>query len=68
MGYAKKLIRLPEVINRTGYRRTSIYEKIDQGVFPQPVKLGARAIAWVESEVDSWINERIQERDKTTFR
>ena len=66
MGSAKKFIRLPEVINRTGYRRTAIYEKIDEGVFPQPVNLGPRAIAWVESEVDSWINERIQERDKTT--
>jgi len=33
------------------------------GTFPQPVKLGPRAIAWLSSEVESWMDERIAERD-----
>ena len=59
----KKFIRLPTVIERTGYRRTAIYEKIVEGTFPAPVKLGPRAIAWIEEEIKEWMDERIEERD-----
>ena len=59
----KKFIRLPTVIERTGYRRTAIYEKIAAGTFPAPVKLGPRAIAWIEEEIKEWMDERITERD-----
>ena len=34
------------------------------GVFPKPVPLGARATGWVSDEVESWILERIGERDQ----
>ena len=63
MGLTKKFIRLPTVIERTGYRRTAIYEKIAAGTFPAPVKLGPRAIAWIEEEIKEWMDERITERD-----
>ncbi|MFC6379721.1 helix-turn-helix transcriptional regulator [Tatumella terrea] len=59
----KKLERLNDVIDRTGYSRAWIYELIKKNSFPKPVKIGARSIAFVESEVDAWINERIAERD-----
>ena len=68
-----RLIRLPEVLSRTGYGRTSIYRKMEDGSFPRSVKLGgppldpsvfdSRAIAWIEEEVDQWIESRIEERD-----
>ena len=63
MGLTKKFIRLPTVIELTGYRRTAIYEKIAAGTFPIPVKLGPRAIAWIEEEINEWMDERIAERD-----
>ncbi len=63
MKSTKKFIRLPSVIEKTGYRRTAIYEKIGEGSFPRPVQLGPRAIAWVEEEIQEWMNERIKERD-----
>ena len=59
----KKFIRLPEVISRTGYRRTSIYEKIAEGTFLAPIKLGPRAMTWVSEEIDKWMDARIAERD-----
>ena len=69
----KRLIRLPEVMNRTGYGRTSIYRKMEDGSFPRSVKLGgpledpnafdSRAVAWIEDEVDQWVESRIEERD-----
>ena len=69
----KRFIRLPEVLSRTGYGRTSIYRKMEEGTFPRSVKLGgppidpnvfdSRAVAWIEGEVEQWIESRIEERD-----
>ena len=69
----KRLIRLPEVLSRTGYGRTSIYRKMEDGSFPKSIKLGgppldpsafdSRAVAWIEDDVDQWIESRIEEQD-----
>lgn len=59
-----RFLRLPEVIQISGYRRTTIYEMIKAGNFPAPVHLGPRAVAWVESEVEAWMQERIDARDQ----
>ena len=63
MGNPKKFLRLPDVIERTGYGRSTIYEMIKAGNFPAPVYLGPRAVAWLESEVDSWMQDRIDARN-----
>lgn len=55
------LIRLEEVIKRTGLSRSWIYRLIDENRFPAQVKLGGRAMAFVESEIDQWIENRITE-------
>ena len=67
-----RFIRLNEVMSRTGYGRTSIYRKMEDGSFPKSLKLGgppkdpnefdSRAIAWLEAEVDQWIESRIEDR------
>ena len=59
-----RFLRLPEVIQISGYRRSSIYEMIKAGNFPAPVHLGPRAVAWLESEVEAWMQERIDARDQ----
>ncbi|AUA58889.1 dipicolinate synthase [Achromobacter spanius] len=50
------LLRLPEVRKRTLRSRTTIYT---DPTFPKPIKIGKRAVAWLESEVDEWIARRI---------
>lgn len=55
----KRFIRLPEVMNKTGYGKSWIYHLISEGNFPKPVKLGVRAIAFVESEIEEWMDEVI---------
>lgn len=55
-----RLLKISEVENLTGKSRTGIYSDT---TFPRPVKIGTRASAWVESEVDEWIAKRIAERD-----
>ena len=69
----RSFIRLNEVLSRTGYGRTSIYRKMEDGSFPKSVKLGgtpkdpsifdSRAVAWIEDEVDQWVEDRIEDRD-----
>ncbi|KZX60770.1 MULTISPECIES: AlpA family transcriptional regulator [Gammaproteobacteria] len=59
-----RIMRLKEVMDTTGLGRSYIYKLIADGVFPKPVPLGARATGWVSDEVESWILERIGERDQ----
>ena len=64
----KKLLRLPEVISRTGYKRSNIYQLMNLGDFPKSVQLGPRAVAWLSSEIDQWIDDRINELDQRLIR
>lgn len=57
---SKRLIRLSEVLRRTGYSKAWVYRLMADQRFPASIKIGPRAIAFIESEVDEWINERIQ--------
>ncbi|MBK0001422.1 AlpA family transcriptional regulator [Erwinia sp. S38] len=58
---SESLIRFPEVQRRTGYSKAWIYRLMRQQRFPPAVKIGARAIAFIESEVDAWVKQRIAE-------
>lgn len=53
------ILRLPEVIARTGLSRSSIYLRIAHNAFPRSVSLGGRAVGWVEDEIESWLEEKI---------
>lgn len=53
------LLRRREVEARTGLSRSTIYQKVAQGEFPAPVSIGGRSVAWVEQEVDTWIDQAI---------
>lgn len=52
------ILRMPEVIRRTGLSRSGIYERIARSEFPPAVALGVRAVGWRESDVVEWINCR----------
>lgn len=55
---AEKLLRRPEVEARTGLSRSTLYDWMKRGQFPQPVKLGSRLVAWRESHVTAWLEAR----------
>ncbi|WP_072011303.1 helix-turn-helix transcriptional regulator [Klebsiella michiganensis] len=57
----KRLIRVHEVLRRVGFSRTTLYERIKEGSFPDRVKIGLRSVAFVESEIDAWIEKVIAE-------
>lgn len=60
-----RVIRLPEVITKTGLGKTTVYKLIDIKAFPHPIPLGERAVGWLESEIEDWITQRVDERNRT---
>jgi prophage regulatory protein len=54
------LLRLPEVRQRTGLSRSSIYALAARGEFPRPISLGRRSVAWVDAEISQWVSDRIR--------
>lgn len=56
-----RIIRIPEVLERVGLSRTTIYQKIKEGSFPKQLKLG-RTSGWLESEIDAWIQNLADKR------
>jgi prophage regulatory protein len=55
------ILRLPQVKGRVGLSRSSIYLAVSKGTFPRPISLGARAIGWLDSEVEAWLSGRIEQ-------
>ena len=53
------ILRLAQVIERTGLKKTKIYELQSEGQFPMRVKITAHAVGWIEHEVQAWLAGRI---------
>jgi len=54
-----KILRLPQVCEVTGLCRSMIYQLEADLKFPQRVKIGVRAVGWLDKEVNAWLNKRI---------
>lgn len=52
------ILRVPQVVARTGLSRTTIHLRVKAGTFPAPFSLGARAVGWLDTAVDRWIADR----------
>jgi prophage regulatory protein len=57
----QRVLRLPQVCATTGLRRSFIYQMEAQNRFPKRIKIGVRAVGWLESEVQEWLSERIDQ-------
>jgi prophage regulatory protein len=62
MTKSPNLLRIQDVFRRVGFKRNKLYDLINAGAFPKPVKIGPISV-WPEDEVDAWVRERIAERD-----
>ena len=58
------ILRLPAVKARTGLSRSTIYLRISEGRFPKAISLGGRAVGWIETEIDDWLNQQIDNSRK----
>jgi prophage regulatory protein len=56
------ILRCKQVQARTGLSRSTIYERVKDGSFPAQVPLGARAVGWLESDINAWISAQVEHR------
>ena len=54
------ILRRPAVLRATGLSRSTLYRQIADGAFPAPLRLGPRAVGWLESAVSAWVESRPQ--------
>jgi prophage regulatory protein len=57
-GQNNNVLKIPEVVKRTGLSRATIYNYMAADLFPRPRKLGPRRVGWLEREIETWIAER----------
>ena len=57
-----RFLRLPDVIKFTGLSRSNIYKLIQEAKFPKPVSISERCVAWIERDVEEWIEEKINDQ------
>ena len=55
----ERLLKIREVEQLTGFKKSSVYSFIEAGDFPKPVKIG-RSSRWPSGDVNQWIQETIQ--------
>lgn len=53
-------IRMRHLTSKVGLSRSEIYRRVKEGRFPQPIHLGARAIAWPSDKIEQWQVEQIR--------
>jgi prophage regulatory protein len=53
-----RVLRLPEVMQATGLSRSTIYDRMKDGGFPRPVRLGPNSVGWREGDVADWLASR----------
>ena len=58
----RRILRLEEVEAKSGFKRAHIYNLMKKRQFPQALRLGVRAVGWDSSEIDQWIDERVNNR------
>ena len=57
------ILRRKQVEEKTGLSRSTIYQRIQESTFPRPINLGARAVGWLENEIEAWLTACIENRD-----
>jgi prophage regulatory protein len=63
---SRRVLRLPQVIEKAGLRRDAIYKGAREGWFPKPIKLTERASGWLEDEIEEFLAQRVAQRDSRT--
>lgn len=59
----EKLVFLPEVKKQVRKSTTRIYAAMATGKFPRPVRIGERRVAWLQSDLDAWLEALVAKRD-----
>ncbi len=55
----ERCLRIREVVHRTGMSRGTIYNRMNQGLFPKQIPIGANLVVWLERDVQQWMQEQV---------
>jgi prophage regulatory protein len=55
----KQLVKRKKVEELTSLSKSSLYRLMSDGIFPKPIRLGSKSVAWLKSDVEAWIGDRI---------
>ncbi|MDO9521498.1 MAG: AlpA family phage regulatory protein [Pseudohongiella sp.] len=61
----KRMLRRKDVLYRTGKSQAAVYKDISLGLFPEPISISDNTSVWLESEINAWIQERLNERNQS---
>ena len=53
----RRVLRMPEVCRVTGLGKSTIYQKLTEGSFPSPIRLGPRAVGWRAVDILDWLED-----------
>ncbi|EJX0633941.1 AlpA family transcriptional regulator [Salmonella enterica] len=59
---SQRFLRLTQVMDKTGLKRSQVYAYMKTGDFPKSIKIGPSSVAWLESEIEEWIKAKINNR------
>lgn len=59
----RHIMRRDEVEQKTGFKRSHIYNLMKAGQFPQCRRIGTRAVGWDSQEIEQWVNDRLSTGD-----
>lgn len=57
-----KILRIKSVLSITGLSHSTIYLYVQTNKFPRPIKLGVRAVGWLDEDIQKWLQERLEQR------
>jgi prophage regulatory protein len=60
----QRVFRLSDVEKFAGLKRSALYDGISKGTFPRPIRLGKRAVGWLEEDLQAWQAAQIDKRDR----
>ncbi len=66
MGADHKILRIKQIVEITGLGRSTIYEHMAIGLFPSPIKIGKRAVGWLDSDISAWIAACVSQSRNTS--
>ena len=56
----RRFLRLPAVLEIVGFSRSTLYRELRFKRFPEPVQISENTVAWLESDVEEWIDSKVE--------
>ena len=59
-----RILKVKQVAEEINVSVAQVYKLVSLGRFPKPIKLGERGSGWLTTEIDAWLQSRVDARDE----